>query len=303
MKFGGQTMVGRLLRAMVCTPEAAGWSDASARGAWRELGYLREPNPAEAREQHAAMCQALEAAGVEIVPLMVEPASNGAPARRSSLDAVYVHDPSFMTDRGAILLAMGKEARVGEVELHREFYRAQGIPVLGEVVAPGKVEAGDIVWLDEQTLLVGRGYRTNEAGIAQLRALLAPHGVDVLSAPLPYFAGPSACLHLMSLMSLLDARTVLVDLEYLAVETVELLEARGFALIRMDPAERATLGCNVLALGGKRLLALEENPRTNLRLRLAGFEVETFPGSEIGINGGGGPTCLTRPLARAAETP
>jgi N-dimethylarginine dimethylaminohydrolase len=173
-----------------------------------------------------------------------------------------------------------------------------GIPTFAEIVEPGTTEAGDIVWLDSKTLLIGHGYRTNAAGIAQIRGLLAPKGIDVLSAPLPYGPGPSACLHLMSLISLLDGHTALVDLPWLAVETVELLKSRGFTLIEIDDAERDSLACNVLALGEKRLLAIEENRKTNDRLRQAGFDVRTFPGSELCINGSGGPTCLTRPLLR-----
>ncbi len=155
-----------------------------------------------------------------------------------------------------------------------------------------------MVWLDSTTLLIGQGYRTNAAGIAQMRALLQPHGVEVIAAPLPYGPGPSACLHLMSLMSLLDHQTTLVDLPWLAVETVELLKSRGYNLIEIDYSERDTLACNVLSLGNKRLLALEENQKTNQKLRNAGFDVRTFPGSELCVNGGGGPTCLTRPLLR-----
>jgi N-dimethylarginine dimethylaminohydrolase len=156
-----------------------------------------------------------------------------------------------------------------------------------------------MVWLDSKTLLIGHGYRTNQAGIEQMRVLLASRGVEVLSAPLPYGPGPSACLHLMSLISLLDEQTALVDLPWLAVETVELLQARGFNFIPIDDSERDTLACNVLALGKNRLLAIEENEKTNARLRQAGFDVRTFPGSEICINGSGGPTCLSRPLLRA----
>ena len=110
--------------------------------------------------------------------------------------------------------------------------------------------------------------------------------------------GPAVCLHLMSLISLLDEHTALVDLPWLAVETVELLQSRGFNFIAIDESERDTLACNVLALGGNRLLAIEENRKTNARLRQAGFDVRTFPGTELCINGGGGPTCLTRPLLR-----
>jgi N-dimethylarginine dimethylaminohydrolase len=151
---------------------------------------------------------------------------------------------------------------------------------------------------DQKTLLIGHGYRTNAAGIAQLRVLLAPKGIEVLTAPLPHGPGPSACLHLMSLISLLDEQTALVDLPWLAVETVELLKSRGYKFIEIDPSERDTLACNVLALGGNRLLAIEENHKTNSHLRQAGFDVRTFPGTELCINGSGGPTCLTRPLMR-----
>ena len=155
-----------------------------------------------------------------------------------------------------------------------------------------------MVWLDSRTLLVGRGYRTNAAGIEQMRRLLEPKGVTVLSAPLPHGAGPATCLHLMSLLSMLDEKTVLVDASWLAVETMELLESRGFAQIQIDEAERSQLACNVLALGDSRLLALTENPKTNQRLRDSRFDVRTFPGSELCLNGSGGPTCLTRPLLR-----
>src|SRR5258708_18124038 len=145
---------------------------------------------------------------------------------------------------------------------------------------------------------MGHGYRTNAAGIQQMRDLLSPKGVEVFSAPLPYGPGPSACLHLMSLISLLDDQAALVDLPWLAVETVELLKWGGFNFIEIDYAERDTLACNVLSLGNNRLLTIEENRKTNACLRQAGFDVLTFAASEICINGSGGPTCLTRPLLR-----
>jgi N-dimethylarginine dimethylaminohydrolase len=192
----------------------------------------------------------------------------------------------------------GKKNRAPEAQAHAKFCFQLGIPILGEIRQPGTSEAGDMVWFDSRTLLIGCGYRTNQAGIEQMRSLLAPKGVEVLSAPLPYGPGPSACLHLMSLMSMLDEHTILVDLPWLAVETVELLKSRGFRVIEIDYAERDSLACNVLSLGGKRLVALEENAGTNRRLRDAGFDVRTFAGSELCINGSGGPTCLTRPLLR-----
>lgn len=280
-------MVAPLRRVAVCTPEAAGWEAQGER--WRELGYLHPINFGVAREQHEELRRALEEAGVEVVEL------DGSGL---SLDAVYAHDASFMTDDGAICLNMGKAARGGEPARHREFYRQLAVPVAGEIRPPGTVEAGDMVWLDDKTLLVGRGYRTNGAGIEQLRALPGEQGVEVVAAPLPHGGGPGCCLHLMSLMSMLDEGTVLVDLPWLAAETVQLLCERGLRFVEIDACERDTLACNVLALGDKRLLAIAENERTNERLREAGFQVLTFGASEIGINGGGGPTCLTRPIWR-----
>ncbi len=226
--------------------------------------------------------------------------------RSRSMPSIHI-DASLATDFGLVLMNPGKKNRVAEAQAHAEFCGQLGIPVLGEIHAPGTSESGDIVWLDSQTLLVGDGYRTNKAGIEQMRALLssrdtakndATRNIEVLSAPLPYGPGPSACLHLMSLMSMLDEQTILVDLPWLAVETVELLKARGFRLIEIEYSERDTLACNILSLGKKRLVAIEENVKTNQRLRDAGFDVRTFPGSEICINGAGGPTCLTRPLLR-----
>jgi len=194
---------------------------------------------------------------------------------------------------------MGKPAREAEPLQHRKAYDDIGVPILGVIEAPGNAESGDMVWLDQATLLVGRGYRTNAEGIRQLQRILGPNGVSVVSAPLPHGQGPDVCLHLMSIISLLDEKTALVDLPFLAVETVELLRGRGYRFVEMHPEERATLGCNVLSLGNRRLVALAGNSRTHRRLGEAGFEVRTFEGSEIAINGGGGPTCLTRPILRA----
>lgn len=283
-------MVAPLLRVMVCSPRTAGWNQPERVARWRDLGFHHQPNFAEAQAQHDALCRELETAGAEVIDL--------PPAPDLSLDAVYAHDASLVTDFGLIAMRPGKANRVTEGRHHTWFADRMVIPKLAKIIDPGTTEAGDIVWLDSKTLLVGHGYRTNAAGIAQLRDLLAPKGARVLSAPLPYGSGPAACLHLMSLISLLDEKTAIVDLPWLAVETVELLKTRGFQLVEIDYTERDTLACNVLALGGKRLLALEENHKTNDRLRHAGFDVRIFPGTELCINGSGGPTCLTRPLLR-----
>lgn len=284
-------MVSPLRRVMVESPQAAGWFAEEQADPWRELGFLRQPDAGLAQTQHNELRAALITVGVEVVLL-------GA-GEELSPDAVYVHDPSLLTDYGAVCLRMAKPNRVLEPQHHCKRYQSLGIPVLGEIAAPGIAEAGDMVWLDRATLLVGHGHRTNAAGIEQLCRLLAPKGIEVFSAPLPYGPGPGSCLHLMSLISLLDEHTAVVDLSWLSVSAVELLRERKFRLIEIDPAERDSLACNVLALGDGKLLAFEESRTTNARLRNHGFDVITIPGSEMGVIGGGGPTCLTRPLLRA----
>ena len=232
-------MVGELLRVMVCPPRHAGWDRPDRTASWQELGFHHAPDFVAAQAQHDALCGLLKAVGAEVLCL--------PPGDSLSLDAVYTHDASLPTNHGLILMNPGKPNRVPEAQAHAKFASHVGIPILGEVRAAGKTEAGDVVWLDSRTLLIGSGYRTNRAGIAQIRALLAPYGIEVLSAPLPYGPGPAACLHLMSLMSMLDEHTVLVDLPWLTVETVELLKSRGIRLIEIEYAERDTLACNVLS--------------------------------------------------------
>ena len=283
-------MVAPLERVLVCSPRTAGWNQPERAAHWHKLGFHHAPDFAQAQSQHEALCRELQTAGAEIVQL--------PPAPALSLDAVYTHDASLPTDYGLIVMRPGKPNRVSEGHHHSAFCETLDIPTLGAITPPATTEAGDILWLDPQTLLIGHGYRTNAAGIQQVRDLLAPKSLEVLSAPLPYGPGPSACLHLMSLISLLDEHTALVDLPWLAVETVELLKSRGFTFVEIDPSERDTLACNVLALGNNRLLAIEENSKTNARLRQAGFDLRTFPATELCINGSGGPTCLTRPLLR-----
>jgi N-dimethylarginine dimethylaminohydrolase len=289
-RYNGHSMVAPLQRVLVCSPRAAGWDQPERASRWQELGFRHAPNIPTAQAQHESLCRELQAAGAEIVEL--------PPAPELTLDAAYTHDASLATDYGLVVMRPGKTNRVAEGPLHGKLCEEIGIATLGAIIAPGTTEAGDILWLDSKTLLIGRGYRTNTAGIQQMRALLATNQIEVVSAPLPYAAGPSECLHLMSLISLLDDHTALVDLPWLAVESVELLQSRGYNFIEIDPSERNTLACNVLALGNNRLLAIAENEKTSARLRAAGFDVRTFPGSELCINGSGGPTCLTRPLLR-----
>jgi N-dimethylarginine dimethylaminohydrolase len=224
--FNGHSMTAALRRVMVCSPKSAGWDGDDKASHWRELGFLHPPDFAAAQKQHEDLCLQLELAGAKLVEL--------ATSQDLTLDAVYTHDASLITDNGLIVMNPGKTTRALEGQHHQRLCESLGIAILGEIVSPGTSEAGDIVWLHAKTLLVGNGYRTNAEGIRQLRKFLAPEGVEVISASLPYSTGPAACLHLMSLVSLLDEKTAVVDLPWLSVETVELLTTRGFRLIEID---------------------------------------------------------------------
>jgi N-dimethylarginine dimethylaminohydrolase len=254
---------------------------------WRELGWRAEPDHARVEAEHEALRAALAEAGAEVV--LAEPL-DGNP------DAVYVYDPALLAERGAVLLRPGKEARRGEPDALGRELEAAGIPVLGRLQPPACVEGGDTVWLDEHTLAVGLGYRTNEAGAAALAEALPE--VEVLVFDLPHFRGPAEVLHLMSMLSPLDADLALVHLPLLPTRLVQLLRERGVELVEIAAEEYDTLACNVLALGPRRVLALDGNPQTRRRLEAAGVEVRVFDGRELGLKGHGGPTCLTQPLHR-----
>lgn len=284
------SMCGRLRRVLLVEPGICGWGPDAG---WRGLGYFRPPDGLAAAREHRELRRILTGFGVEVLD-----AGPSADAAGLTPDATYCHDASFPTARGMILMRMGKRARRAEPAFHRALCEEAGIPVVGTIEPPGLAEGGDLVWLDSFTILAGEGYRTNSEGIRQLQALVAEDGVEVVSAPLPHGNGPGACLHLMSLLSVLDRTTLLADPHYLAVSTLRLLGDRGFTRIPIVEEERDTMAANVLALGDRALLALEANPRTNERLRDAGFRVLTYVGDEISANGSGGPTCLTRPILR-----
>lgn len=283
-RFGGQSMWAPLRRVLVRPP-----ADEAA-AAWRAYGWRSEPDPARLRAEHEALCETLTRAGAEVV--------HGAPSVNGNPDAVYVHDPAMLCNRGAILLRPGKEGRLGEVDAVAADFEVAGVPVVARLEPSACAEGGDTMWLDERTLLVGLGYRTNEAGLAALRDALPE--VDVLSFDLPHFQGRGEVLHLLSLISPLDRDLALVHLPLMPVRLVELLEERGVHFVQVPGEELDGLGCNVLALAPRVALAVEGNPETRRRLEAAGVEVRTYAGWEISRKGDGGPTCLTRPLLRAS---
>jgi len=102
-----------------------------------------------------------------------------------------------------------KAARATEPAAQAGAFQRLGIPVAGAITGEGKVEGGDVVWLDATTLAVGRGYRTNDEGIRQLRSILGD-GIEVVAVPLPHWRGPQDVFHLMSILSPIDRDLALV---------------------------------------------------------------------------------------------
>ncbi|MDA1238552.1 MAG: arginine deiminase family protein [Proteobacteria bacterium] len=250
-------------------------------------------NPKKIEDVHRNFIYALEASGAEIYWI---------PGNDSGIaDAVFTYDASLMTPSGAVLMSPGKLLRSGEQDLHRRFYESQNIPIIGAIEGIATADAGDTLWLDDNTLLVGRGYRTNQAGVDQLRAIMTNLDVNVHVFDLPHYHGAGACLHLMSLISLVDTHTALVCLRLLPVGLWELLKFKGFLIIEApfsEFEESNTLSTNVLATRPGDCIMLENLPKTREALSSAGIKVKVFDGAALCIGCEGGPTCLTRPLLR-----
>jgi N-dimethylarginine dimethylaminohydrolase len=283
-------MVAPLRRVALKRPREAFGSAERIAAEWRDLGFTAPPDLERAGREHDGLTARLQEAGAEVLEL---PAADG-----TTLDSLYVHDAGIVTGRGAVVFRTGKPQRRGEGKALAAALAAWGVPLLGEVAGEATAEGGDTLWLDEATLVVGRGFRTNAAGIAALRLALAPAGVNVEEVHLPCADGPTGLLHLQSVISLLDRDLALVHRPLLPVPLFEMLQARGVRLLEVPDDEYDRLGCNVLALAPRRALMLTGLPRTQARLEAAGCHVTTFEGEEIARKGLGGPTCLTRPILR-----
>ncbi len=281
-RFGGQNATGTLRRVLLRAPRPADGE------LWQEYGWRAAPDPAGIAAEHEDLCAILADAGAEVIlaetPLEPNP------------DAVYVFDPAIVCDRGAIVLRPGKEGRRAEADAIALDLEAAGVPVETQLVSPATAEGGDTLWLDERTLLVGRGYRTNLAGIEALRDALS--GVDVHAFDLPHWHGTGEVMHLLSLLSPLAPDLAVCYPPLMPVALVELLEARDIRLVAVPDEEFETMGPNVLAVAPRVGLALEGNHVTRERLERAGVEMLTYKGDELSRKGDGGPTCLTRPLLR-----
>ncbi len=279
-------MAGRLLRVLVNRPGERYGAAHETEGAF----YAEPIDLARAQSQHDALVTVLEDSGAQVERL----------DRESGPDSIYTYDPALVCDGGAILLRSGKPIRQPEAPAMGEWFEANGIPVLARLEAPALADGGDLLWLDSRTLVIGRGFRTNEAGAAAIKRAIEPFAETVHVVDLPFDRGADYCLHTLSVISMLDRDLAVVSLPLMPVHLYELLRERGVELIEIDEREWDSLAPNVLALGPRDVVMLAGNPRTAEKLRAAGCRVQEVEGSDVAIKGSGGPTCLTLPLQRNA---
>ena len=280
--FGAQSMSAPLRDVLVKRPGPAFGAafDDPAHG-------FRHPVDLDvARREHAAFVDLLASLGPRVHVLETE---------LSTPDLVYTFDPLLVTDRGAIPLRPGKPNRAPEPDAIEAWTTAAGIPTFGRIEAPGTVEGGDTFWLQPDLFCIGRTLRTNSSGVAQLAGLV---GGDVRFFDVPYWRGPAELIHLMSVISPVADDLAVVYLPLLPVGLWELLRDLDIRMVEVPDDEFPTLGCNVLAVRPGVVIMAEDNPRTAAALAAAGCEVHTYAATEIGINGSGGPTCMTRPILR-----
>jgi N-dimethylarginine dimethylaminohydrolase len=281
LRYGVRSMCSPLRRVLVRRPATAG--DFAAAD-WRP------PDPGLLIAQHDAFCELLTGLGCEV---------EVAAALKGMVDATYIRDPGLVTQRGGVVFQMAKPARQDEPGHLGMALEAAGVPVVARLDGAARADGGDFVWLDPATLLIGRSYRTNAAGVAQMRTIMATEGVTVLSFDLPHDRGPGHVLHLMSFLSPVADDLAVVFPPLAPVALMETLADRGVTVIAVDVSEYAAMACNVLAVRPRQVIMLEGSPVPRRGLAQHGCEVHCYHGSEISLKGDGGPTCLTQPLLRA----
>jgi len=287
----GLSESGRLAAVLVKHARDAFVSDEVIASQWKSLNYSAPPDFSRSVAEYDRFLQILADSGAELVHL---PPHDGI-----NLDSIYTRDASVPSVKGMIMCSMGKKARVAESAAQDQELRRHGWPVAGCVAPPGLLEGGDVIWADARTVLVGQGRRTNAEGIRQLRALLGDSIDELIVVPLPEYPSEHDVMHLMSLVSPVDKDLAVVYSPLLPLIARNALLDRGYRLLEVPDDEFETMGTNVLAIAPRECVLLSGNPRTRASLEIAGAGVHVYDGVEISLKGGGGPTCLTRPLARA----
>ena len=284
---------GRLTSVVVKSARDAFGSPGSIASQWRDLNFTHAPDLKRATAEHDTFVGLLRSSGAEVLVLPDDP--------ETGLDSIYTRDASALAAGGLVLCSMGKSQRRTEPAAQRRALERLGVPIAGTIEPPGFLEGGDIVWIDERTVAVGRGYRTNDAGIGQYRAILGDTIDDLIVVPLPHWRGPNDVFHLMSFISPVDRDLAVVYSPLMPVPFREALLARGMSFVEVPSDEFDSMGANVLAVGPRDCIMINGNPKTRAALESAGAAVRTYDGVEISLKGGGGPTCLTRPLSRVRE--
>lgn len=287
MTLTAQSDVGRLRRVVVKHVRDAFVDEAAIDRQWQDLNYYGRPDLPRAIGEYDSFVELMSRFGIAVDFLPVD--------AKVGMDSLYPRDTTITTDRGVILCNMGKPQRRTEPDAIAAFLRLRQTKILGQISGDGSIEGGDVTWLDPRTLAVGRGYRTNDEGIRQLKQLLGPE-VEVVTVPLPHWKGPGDVFHLMSMISPIDPDLAVVYSPLLPVPFRELLLARGIRLVEVPEEEFEGMGCNILALAPRTCAMRTGLPKTRQRLIEAGVEVHEFAGEEICGRGAGGPTCMTRPL-------
>lgn len=290
MNYGCQSMTGKIQTILLKRPEQAFISQENLNRTWEEFCYFGCPDYQQVLKEYDAFEQIIRDHVPNVLYLPRD--------ERGGLDSIYTHDPLKITKKGAVYFPMGKALRSRESYATEEYLKSQGIPTLGRITAPGKMEGGDVLWLDEKTVAIGRGYRTNDEGIRQFKELTKGLIDEYIIVPMPHGDGVDCCLHLMSIISFVDTDKAVVYSKYMPVFFREYLLERGIQLIECSDKEYDYLGSNLLALAPGKCVLIDGCPEIKKKVEDAGVTVYTYEGKELSYRGTGGPTCLTCPLHR-----
>ena len=286
-------MVDPIKKILLKHPSNAFLNQRNINKQYLELNYLAAPNFNSAISDYEIFVDLLKSFDIEIHYLPKD--------KSTSLDSIYTHDPCVVSNKGVVICNMGKKARQPEANTMKKFFHSIKVPILGRIQSPGTLEGGDVVWINEKTIAVGEGYRTNKEGIEQLKLLLSDQVETVITVSIPHWNGPDDCLHLMSNLSPIDHDLYLVYSRLLPVSFIKYLLDQNIELIDVPDDEYESMGCNVLAVAPRKVIMISGNPKTKQLLENKGVEIHTYDGSEISIKGAGGPTCLTRPFLRISQ--
>ena len=291
--YGCQNMVNPIRRILIKHVKESYQDQKLLEKTFASLNYSEVPDFSKAVLQYQKFISLLNKFDIELHFL---PKSD-----KVTPDSIYTHDPCIVSNTGIILCSMGKDQRITEVEEVRSYFKSLNIPILGQIMRPGKLEGGDIVWINEKTVAIGEGYRSNAEGIRQFKTLIGDNVEKIITVALPHWNGPSDCLHLMSNLSPIDNDLYLIYPKLLPVSFLKYLSKLNIKFIEVPEEEYKTMGCNVLAVEPRKVIMLSGNPKTRERLKKQDVEVHCYDGSEISLKGAGGPTCLTRPFYRVIK--